>query len=422
MSKIPEGWKHVELGDVCKFKGGNAFKESFQGKSSGMYPFIKVSDMNLVGNETTIVNAANWLDEDIRQMIKAFLFPINTTVFAKVGAALLLNRRRLLSRPTIIDNNMMGAIPNASIDFKFLYYILTVIDFSIFVQDGAVPSVNQGQLECLHSLLPPLEEQKKIAEILSSVDRSIEATEKLIAKLSDLKKALMQELFTKGIGHSRFKNSPLGKIPEEWEVVKLSELIISLEAGVSVNSEDRIQQSGEIAVLKTSCLTGGIFNPLEHKVIIREDYNRVSCPVTKDTIIISRMNTPQLVGESAYVSKDYSHLFLPDRLWKTIVSQNVQIDVRWLAYYMQTSKFKDDIAMIATGTSGSMKNISKSAFLAILIALPSFKEQKHIASILSANDAKIEKAQKRLEKLKDMKKALMQDLLTGKKRVNHETH
>lgn len=409
MSKIPEGWKHVELGDVCKFKGGNAFKESFQGKSSGMYPFIKVSDMNLVGNETTIVNAANWLDEDIRQMIKAFLFPINTTVFAKVGAALLLNRRRLLSRPTIIDNNMMGAIPNASIDFKFLYYILSVIDFSIFVQDGAVPSVNQGQLECLHSLLPPLEEQKKIAEILSSVDRSIEATEKLIGKLSDLKKALMQELFTKGIGHSRFKNSPLGKIPEDWEVVRLRHIA---NTSYGLGQPPRFVENG-VPFIRATDMHEGVINV---QSVLYVNLNDI--PVTRNVklkegdVIVVRSGA--YAGDIGYVTKLLE-------LRNSICGYDLKVtpltcNPKFLCYWLLSEKTQR-YHFAQERSRSAQPHLNSEQVENTPVILPSMFEQIKIVTILSANDAKIEKAQKRLEKLKDMKKALMQDLLTGKVRV-----
>ena len=101
-------WHNGNLNMLCTLKGGNAFKEDLQGSMFGDYPFIKVSDMNLVGNETYIFTSNNWLSADIAANIRAKPFPKGSIVFAKVGAALLLNRRRILTRETIIDNNMMA--------------------------------------------------------------------------------------------------------------------------------------------------------------------------------------------------------------------------------------------------------------------------------------------------------------------------
>ena len=240
---VPQGWKYSTLSELCSFTGGSAFKEIYQGRATGDYPFIKVSDMNLRENHRFIKRATNWIDEDIRFKSKAKLFPEKSVVFAKVGAALLLNRRRILVRDTAIDNNMMAARPKSD-DNYFLYYLLQQIDLGEIVQGGAVPSVNQGQMNDICVLIPPHPEQKKIAAILTSVDDVIEKTQAQIDKLKDLKTGMMQELLTRGVGvdgkpHTEFKDSPVGRIPKGWEVAKLSEIIGSMEGGVSVNGENR---------------------------------------------------------------------------------------------------------------------------------------------------------------------------------------
>ena len=121
---------------------------------------------------------------------------------------------------------MMAAVPHG-IEYPFLFYLLSSIDFADFVQSGAVPSINQSQISGIQIDLPPKPEQTKIAEILSTVDWAIEQTEALIAKQQRIKTGLMQDLLTRGIdehGNLRseqthqFKDSPLGRIPVEWEV------------------------------------------------------------------------------------------------------------------------------------------------------------------------------------------------------------
>ncbi|MFN7504720.1 MAG: restriction endonuclease subunit S, partial [Limnobacter sp.] len=117
-------------------------------------------------------------------------------IFAKVGAALLLNRRRILSRPTIIDNNMMAAVPSNAADTEFLYQLLLAIDFARFVQEGAVPSINQGDLSSFKISYPDVEEQQKIATVLSNSDQQISALQQKLDVLKKEKKALMQQLLT----------------------------------------------------------------------------------------------------------------------------------------------------------------------------------------------------------------------------------
>ncbi|MEM7037298.1 MAG: restriction endonuclease subunit S, partial [Bacteroidota bacterium] len=149
----------------------------------------------------------------------------------------------------------------------------------------------------------------------------------------------------------------------EWEQRALADLIIALDSGKSVNSEDEaISSDQEWGVLKTSCVSGGEFFERENKRIIEEEVQLAKCPPEAGTIIISRMNTPMLVGESGYVSKDYPNLFLPDRLWMARVNQTDAIP-KWLAFFLITNKVRFTLKSIATGTSGSMKNISKPNFL-----------------------------------------------------------
>ena len=189
-------WLTGYLEDLCVFKGGSAFKIKFQGKTQGDLPFIKVSDMNLTANKKFIKEANNWLTFKDSKSMRVNLFPSGSVVFAKVGAALLLNRRRILVRDTIIDNNMMAAIPKNHCDTYFLYYLMLAIDFAKLVQEGAVPSVNQSDLGRFKISYPLLQEQQKIATVLTNADQEIELLEQQLADLQQEKKALMQVLLT----------------------------------------------------------------------------------------------------------------------------------------------------------------------------------------------------------------------------------
>ncbi|GLQ71176.1 restriction endonuclease subunit S [Vibrio penaeicida] len=190
------GWEHGFLGDLCTFKGGSAFKEVYQGQLSGDYPFIKVSDMNLPQNGKFILQANNWITDEVAKTIKAKAFNAGSVVFAKVGAALLLNRRRILVQPTIVDNNMMAATPKNICSTEFLYQLMLMIDFAKFVQDGAVPSINQSDLSRFKISYPHFEEQQKIASVLTAADKEIEILEAKLTHFKQEKKALMQQLLT----------------------------------------------------------------------------------------------------------------------------------------------------------------------------------------------------------------------------------
>lgn len=195
-AEFSEEWKNGCLEDLCIFKGGSAFKEIYQGEVRGELPFIKVSDMNLPNNSKYIVSSNNWISLDISKKIKAKIFPEGSVVFAKVGAALLLNRRRILVKDTLIDNNMMAAMPSNSCITEYLYQFMLMIDFAKLVQEGAIPSINQSDLNKFKISYPEIKEQQKIAAVLTTADQEIDALQSKLVHLKQEKKALMQQLLT----------------------------------------------------------------------------------------------------------------------------------------------------------------------------------------------------------------------------------
>lgn len=190
-----------------------------------------------------------------------------------------------------------------------------------------------------------------------------------------------------------------------------------LKAGVSVNSDDRPASHKELGILKTSCVSNGSFRPEENKLVREEEIGRLSISVKRNSVIISRMNTLGLVGANAFVEKDYPTLFLPDRLWQTTVWDKNRDFPRWFGFIMGAPRTRHEISIRATGTSGSMKNVAKEEVRKILLPRPPLPEQEKIAQILSTWDKAIDQTRRLIDAKKRRKKALMQQLLTGKKRL-----
>jgi len=213
------------------------------------------------------------------------------------------------------------------------------------------------------------------------------------------------------------KNVPALRFPgfeEEWENNKLVNIIHKFESGVSVNSVDEpVVNNTDYGILKTSCVSSGIFFPNENKKIVPEEIKRARLNPIKYSIIISRMNTPQLVGEIGYVSNNYPHLFLPDRLWLISINDE-KYDSYLLSQLLSSFKVKVKIKNTATGTSGSMKNISKDKLLNITISLPTLPEQQKIASFLTAVDERIRQLTRKKELLEKYKKGVMQKIFSRK--------
>lgn len=212
-----------------------------------------------------------------------------------------------------------------------------------------------------------------------------------------------------------YKQSEVGIIPEDWGVSALRAAFPKLEAGVSVNSDN--MTSSKYHVLKTSAVHNGIVDPAEVKPVIKADYGRLKCPLVQGSIIISRMNTPALVGECGYVKNAPIDVYLPDRLWQVQNPKDSDYNFEWLNYLLNTKRYRDAVRATATGTSNSMKNISKERLMEIDIPCLSLDEQNRISAALSDIDTLIANLEKLIAKKKAIKQGAMQELLTGKQRL-----
>jgi type I restriction enzyme, S subunit len=203
-------------------------------------------------------------------------------------------------------------------------------------------------------------------------------------------------------------------VPVEWLLKGLSHLIKSMDAGVSVNSEDRKAENGEFGILKTSAVTSGVFDADENKVILPSEINSAKISPTFDRIIMSRMNTPALVGANAYVPQTRNNLFLPDRLWLLTPKEGC-VNMRWLAFVLGSPKYRSKLSSFATGTSNSMKNITKDVVKSLQLLLPPLPEQKAIANLLSTWDEAIERTDRLIQAKESLKKNELYTLISSKK-------
>ena len=323
--------------------------------------------------------------------------------------------------------------PNENFDRGFLYYFYLNLDTDKRMKPlytGLRNTISKDNFFSFKTFVPPLSEQTAIFEFLDRkttlIDQAVGIKEKQIELLKERRQILIHRAVTRGLNPDvKFKDSGvewIGEIPEHWEVKRLKNIILDLESGVSVNaSESESADNNEIGVLKTSCVYRYSFEYFENKKVFQTDLRRVSCPVKANSIIISRMNAPELVGASGYIENNHPNLYLPDRLWQTVFHQNCQLNVKWLSKVLITKQFRDCITSIANGSSPSMKNISKGEFLNLRVAYPPFQEQNeivlHIENITNKIATAISLKEKEIEKLKEYKASLINEAVTGKIKV-----
>jgi type I restriction enzyme, S subunit len=203
----------------------------------------------------------------------------------------------------------------------------------------------------------------------------------------------------------------------DWPIVKLGSVVKTLVAGASVNGAGRNSTGQEQAVLKISAVTEGVFKPEENKVIVNADLHRATLRPKAGRVLISRANTPQLVGASAYVEQDYDYLYLPDKLWMIEHDPKQIASGKWLQELLSSQSYREKLCDVATGTSSSMKNIAQEAFLGLRIPLPPKEVQTQISQIAISWDDAIQNLQVLSNKLEKRKQGLMQQLLTGRRRL-----
>lgn len=399
---IPDGWTDVELGEVATFKGGSGFKERFQGKRSGDLPFIKVSDMNLPGNEECIHYSQNWVSKEDAKEMRASPMPARSIVFAKVGAALLLNRRRRLVMPTIIDNNMMAAIANEKrITSDYLFRLLLTIDLGKFAQSSAVPSVNQQHLSEIPAFLPPISEQTAINGLLDTWDRAIETVEALIANARAQKEALMQQLLS--------GNRRLPGFSEPWEWAAFS----------AVFSRVRTKNADGNTNVLTISAQHGLISQVEYfnKTIASDDVRGYTLLQRGDFAYNKSYSDGYPMGAikplDRYDSGIVSSLYICFRLTKRGFNHH------FFRHYFEAGLFNREIAAIAQegARNHGLLNVSVVEFFETSLHIPQPDEQAAIAKVINAAEAEEKAHEAQLTALRQEKAALMHQLLSGKRRV-----
>ena len=191
-----DAWEQRKLGEVGKARFGVGFPDAEQGGSVGV-PFFKVSDMNLDGNENEMIIANNYVT--VAQILAHRWSPIEelpAIFFAKVGAAVMLNRKRLCRFPFLLDNNTMAySIPSINWNADFAKALFETVDLTSLVQIGALPSYNASDVEDITICLPNLSEQMKVGAYFKQIDNLITLHQRKLEKLKNIKKSCLEKMF-----------------------------------------------------------------------------------------------------------------------------------------------------------------------------------------------------------------------------------
>ena len=304
LANVPKHWEIVAFKRVGTFKSGAGFPISEQGLTDSEIPFFKVSDMNLAGNGGVLRTWNNSVSRGTADKLGAHIFPAGSIVFPKVGGALLTNKRRVIERPSCIDNNLMGCTVKQG-NQTFMFRVLEHIDLGNIAKPGPVPAISEGEVQEIRMAFPPLEEQAAIVRFLDHADEQIQryvaAKERLIALLQEERQALVHQAVTRGLDPNvRLKDSGvewLGKVPEHWEVRRLRYLG---EAIIGLTYEPQEVTDSGTLVLRASNIRGGEIT-LDDRVTVQKDIPSRLVTQEGDILICSRSGSRSLIGKNARI-------------------------------------------------------------------------------------------------------------------------
>ncbi len=419
MKKILEGYKETELGVIPQEweikQIDDVAEEIFLGLTSkvdyvenGGFPLVRASD---ISKGKLSFESVKFISEEQHKKL---------TKLRKVEKGdVLISKSGTLGTCVIVECDTEFSIYESIIAVKikseifFPKYLVQLLQDTKIQSNmlgarvgGAVGHLNLQTFRKLIISLPTLPEQQKIAEILSSVDDHIEKLDETISEYELLKKGMMKKLLTEGIGHTEFKETELGRIPKEWEVKRIEDVAITASGGTPSRAKEEYYINGSIPWIKTGELKQKYIYKVEEFITEEAVKNSSAKLIEKDSIIIAMYGAT--IGNLSITK-----ISCTTNQACCCIKTKDNMDSEYLYYFLLNDKEN----IISKGAGGAQPNISQQIVKNHLILMPSLPEQQEIASILSSVDERIDLYKSEKEDFVQVKKGLMEKLLTGKIRV-----
>ncbi len=405
IGEIPKEWAVIRLGEIARGLIGGGTPSTLQSEYwDGEIPWMTSANLT---NRVVNSGMRNITEKGLRNSATNIVPKGSLLISTRVG----IGKVGIAGIDVAISQDLTGLVPDKhKVDVEYLYWAILNKSSQLggLSQGSTVKGLTRDYLKNLKFSLPPLPEQKKIADILSTVDQAIERVNEAIEKTQRLKKGLMQELLTKGIGHEEFKETEIGRIPREWNMMKLGE-IANVRYGLG--QPPAIETNGIPMIRATNVKRGKIVK--EGLIFL----NPNAVPKSRDPFLrvgdILVVRSGAYTGDVALVTKEWDGAVAG---YDLIITPLDTIDSQFLAYYLLSSSVQKR-HFFGLKVRSAQPHLNSSQVEETPIPLPSLFEQQKIAEILSTVDKRLESLRNRKEKLERVKKGLMNDLLTGKRRV-----
>jgi type I restriction enzyme S subunit len=409
---IPEDWKLSNLKDLVldMHQGINTVTENIKYHDTGIdilqakhitSGYIDFSDPRKVSNEDYV----KYKDKYQPKLNHILLTNIGT-----IGKVILVREKinfLIAWNLFLIKSNEQMINPN------FLLNFFKKLDsekyYDRFLTGNATKFINKKFMGDIKIPLPPLEEQKKIADILSTIDQKIDLIDTQINDTGVLKKGLMQKLLTQGIRHSKFKESEIGRIPAGWEVQQLGDLTSLTAGGTPSTTIKEYWTPKEIPWLSSGEVNKKIVHDTDNMISENGLKNSAAKLVPKNSILIALAGQGKTRGTVAITEIE---LTTNQSVASILPSEKLEM---YFIYHNLNARY-EELRSMSTG-AGGRGGLNLAILKSVKIALPPLEEQKQISQILSTTDEKLSSLREKKEAYETLKKGLMQKLLTGEVRV-----
>jgi type I restriction enzyme S subunit len=418
-------WLEEQLSALCRIVGGGTPSRQNPRFWHGRIPWASVKDFK--EGERFINQTEESITEAGLASSASRLIPAGTPL---ICTRMAVGRSALSVHEIAINQDVKALCPNDKVSGDYLQRLLQHYrrELERIAIGSTVKGISTGDLLRLQVIYPQeSDEQVDIANVLDAADSAIRKTEAVIGKLRQIKIGFLHDLLNFGVneyGHVRdpirfpeqFQQSAIGSFPNTWTIEPLSKLLTGIDAGDSPSCPNYPAPAGEWGILKVSAVTNEGFVPSENKHLENARHVSQTLAVRQGDLLITRCNTPELVGAACLVDQAPPPLLLCDKTLRLLLNPK-RDDPRYVLHALRMPQVRRQIEISATGSSGSMKNISQNDIRGYLIPRPPTEEQRLIACKIGLIEARIAAELEQLSKAQALKAGLAHDLLTGTVRV-----
>jgi len=408
IGSIPVEWEVVRLGELCQLD-----RENVEPRELPDMPYVGLEHID--SGEPRL---QRWGSSNEVSSSKHHFVP-GDVLYGKLRPYL--DKAILAEFEGVCSTDILVVKANTEFTLpEFLVHILHTqqfLSYAISTTSGTnLPRTRWTSLRDFKLALPPLPEQRRIAHVLSIIQRAIAAQDALIAAARELKRSLMRHLFTYGpvpldqAEQVPLKETEIGAVPEDWEVGRLGKALQTTQYGLSV----RADRTGTYPMLRMNNLVDGWVDTSDLKYVDLDKSDFAKFSVQKRDVLFNRTNSYELVGKTAIFDLEGDFVFASYLI--RVVPDVTQLLPEYLNYYLNWDDAQRWLKMLAT-RGVSQSNISATKLGQFVIRLPSPVEQEQIVQLLSAVDRKIEVEERRKAALQALFKTMLHQLMTGQVRV-----